>query len=349
MVRIRNLVSALGLAIVGTMIAAHAGAEPFVVDGPSAKWHSRNMELSKANLVPAKTLRLGRLAYDNHFLNTGRPPAWDFLSALPAPAPGVARLEDNALVFPMTGRRVVLEQVALPDIATPAAPFLLEVPGAGTVLVVQPYYLFRSKLTRYWVTAYRSDGTRGPRFDSLPTHVMKGAPDILVAPERAGCCENMTWSVRFYDLSTGAVDAIDCPAGRCGDLVLARPDEAGPLLLAFEVFDTIVGAGSVVETRLFVIAPNGKPLAAGRLAHATADSAVGTTQEWAACASRVLASEGTPYAVSRLTAIRGLDDGRWAVRFDTKTGSRTWTIDGVSTQKVPSVVFGTMSKARQGS
>ena len=349
MIRTRSVVLALAIAVCGSMMAPPAEAEVVVVEGATAGWHSRNMELAKANLVPAKTTPLGQLAYDDHFLNTGRAPAWDFLSPLPAPDPRTARLEGGTVTFPASGRRVVLDPHTLPDVATPAAPFLLAVPAAETILVVEPYYLFQSKLTAYRVTAYKADGTPGPRFDSLPTHAMAGAPNILVAPERAGCCEDMTWSIRFYDLAAGTMNVLDCPPGRCGDLVLARADETGALLVAFEVFETAAGAGSVVETRLFVVAPDAALLAAGRLAHALQDSAVGTAPEWAACASRVLAAEGSPYAVAQLTAMRRLDDGRWAIRFDAESESSTWTIEGVSDEEVPEVVFSPASEARNES
>lgn len=344
----RTFLAAALLAAATAATPAAAPAQPLVVDGPVAIWHSPNMAPAATALVTPGPVRLGDLAYDNHFLGTGRAPDWNFLTPLRAPAPGLARIEGDAVVFAATGKRFALRPDTLPDVATPAAPYLLGAPAADSVLVVEPFYLFRNKETAYRVSAAARDGAPGPRFDSLPTHALAGAPDVLVAPERAGCCENMTWSIRFYDLAAGRVSVLDCPAGRCGDLVLARPEKNGPLVVAMEVFETMVGLGSVVETRLAVVAPDGTIAAAGRIAHAARNATTGLAANWTACASRVLVAKGSPYAVANMTAARRLDDGRWAFRFDSAGESATWTVDGVSDRATPPVVFASKRHQEKG-
>ena len=339
MANVRALVLAVTTAACLSTVGVARGAEQLHVDGGSTLWHSPNIASAETNLVERSGMRLGALAYDEHFLNSGSPPAWDFLQRLVAPEPHTARLGDGKVSFPASGREVALDPSTLPDVATPAAPFLLGVPAADSILAVEPYYLFRNKQTAYRLSAFKTDGSPGPRFDSLPTHTIPGLPHVLVAPERAGCCENMTWSIRFYDLTSGTVRTFDCPPGRCGDLVFARPEPDGPLLVAYEVFETLPGIGSLVETQLFVVAPDGTPLAAGRLAHATHDETVGAVPDWAACASRVLAAEGSPYAVARLTGMRQVDQDSWAFRFDAPGETRTWIVKGVSEESRPSTLL----------
>ncbi len=334
--------SRTSVVVVIALLAAHvsvAHAQSFVVRGSASLWHSPNMERTSGEDVKANPIRLGDLAYDNHFMNAGQAPNWGFLVPLGPPAPERAVLDGGNVDFGETLLRGVLHPETLPDVATPAQPYLLDVPKADAVMVVEPYYMFRNKLTAYRVSTFGGNGAPGSVFDTLPTHALSGAPTILVAPERAGCCENMVWSIRFYDLARGTVLDLDCPPGQCGDLVFARPEPDGPLIVAMEVFQTVPGIGSVIETRLAVVEPDGTLAASGRLAYASRDRAVGVSPTWAACASRVLAAKGSPYAVTELTAAKKLDDGRWAFRFDSGAVARTWVIDGVSSRESPPVVF----------
>ncbi len=333
---LRILAVAAG-AILATTVPSAAGT--VTVHGAKVLWHSPNTEKVDADQIAAGTERLGEQAYDDHFMNTGRAPEWRFLEPLARPAATAARIEGEAVVFPLSGRRTGLSTASFPDVATPAAPFLLDDPKSRSVLVVQPFYLFRSKETRYRVSVHGADGSGGPVFDSLPTHRLAGTPGVLVAPERAGCCENMTWDIRFYNLAKGSVDAFTCPPGQCGDLVLARPEPGGPLFLAYEVFQTQLGVGSVIETRMIVVSAAGRPLAAGRLGFAARNPSVGIAPEWAACASRVLVSDGSPYAVKNLDSVAKLEDGRWGFRFETPKGPRIWAISGLWDGKSPEFVF----------
>ncbi len=330
------------LAVVfGAVLAATApsAAGTVTVHGAKLLWHSPNAERVAAGQVAAGAERLGEQAYDHHFQTTGRAPEWRFLEPLGRPDAATARIEDGTVLFPLSGKRIGLSTASFPDVATPAAPFLLGDPKSRSVLVVQPFHLFRSKETRYRVAVRDPQGTAGAVFDSLPTHRLAGAPGILVAPERAGCCENMTWDIRFYDLARGSVDAFTCPPGQCGDLLLARPASDGPMFLAYEVFQTQPGVGSVIETRLVVVSAAGKPLGAARLSFAARNEKVGVAPEWAACASRVLVSDGSPYAVKNLDSVAELGDGRWGFRFETPKGPKTWAISGTWHGTTPAFIF----------
>lgn len=316
-----------------------ATVQSLIASETSALWHSPNITIEELLIESPDSEKLGNMAYDHHFMNTGTAPLWDFLLPLKPATSTVAQIKDGMVVFPASGRTVILEPETLPELASPAEPFVLGVPSVESVLIVEPYYMFRDKQTAYRVSTHRLDGTPGPRFDSLPTHRIQGVDNILVAPERAGCCENATWSIRFYDISAGNITEFDCPPGRCGDLVLARPKTNGPIVIAMEVFETKPGIGSAVETRLTVIASTGKTLASGRIAHATLNAKTGWTPDFTACASRVLVAKGSPYAVVNLTAVKELADGRWAFQFDTSDRAVVLVLDGVSLQEAPAFFF----------
>jgi hypothetical protein len=313
----------------GLIVAATASAETLTVSGPTAAWHGANVEA--ATLTPSKGPALGDNAYDHHFLMTGAPPEWPFLTPLAAAPAAIARIEDGEVVF-ASGTRVRLTGAGIPDIATPAIPYLLSAPAAERLLAVEPYYLLRDKETRHVVTVYTPDGRATARFDTLPTHALAGIADVLVAPSRTGCCETMMWSMRFYDLTAGTVFAKDCPPGQCGDLVLARL-RGGELLLGLEEFATYPAQGSSVTTRLLVMSGRGTPLAGATFVHAHRDASIGVANT-GTCGTRTLVADRSPFALPNLVAIEPAADAAWTIRF----AQSAWHVSGI-TEAAPDIAF----------
>ncbi len=329
---------------VGALTAALLAAVPATaldVTGMSALWHGSSLTRLPAQQAraPGPAERLGNLAYDGHFIRLGYPPEWPFLLPLQAPDPHVARIEGDRVLFVSSGAEVHLSKDVYPDVATPAATFLLSAPRGDRVLIVQPYYMFRDKATRYVVSVHDTDGVAGPSFNSLPTHALAGDPGILVAPERAGCCENMTWSIRFYDLQSGSMTTFDCPPGRCGDLVLARHAGTGDLILGVEQLETRLGQGVIVETRLAVVSPGGREIVGGRLVFAARDNQFGMTGPDIPCANRTLVAVRSPYALSNLVSAEPAAGGAWVFRFATPSGEEAWSAAAPMASERPVVRF----------
>jgi hypothetical protein len=313
----------------GFIVAAAASAETLTVGGPAASWHGANVEA--AAVTPFSGPALGDNAYDRHFLMTGAPPEWPFLTPLAAAPAAIARIEDGGVVF-ASGARVRLTGAGIPDIATPAVPYLLFAPAAERLLAVEPYYLLRDKETRHVVTVYTPDGRATAHFDTLPTHALAGIPDVLVAPSRTGCCETMMWSVRVYDLAAGTVFAKDCPPGQCGDVVLARL-AGGELLLGMEEFATYPAEGSSVTTRLMVMSARGVPLAGATFVHAHRDASIGVANT-GTCGTRTLVADRSPFALPNLVAVTPAQDGVWTIRF----AQSAWHVIGLA-EAAPDVAF----------
>ena len=319
----------LACVMTGFIVAATASAQTLTVSGPTASWHGANAEAMATAAAPGSAL--GDNAYDHHFLTTGAPPEWPFLVPLAAAPAAIARIENGDVVF-ASGARVRLTGAGIPDIATPAIPYLLSAPAAERLLAVEPYYLLRDKETRHVVTVYTLDGRATARFDTLPTHALAGIADVLVAPSRTGCCETMMWSVRFYDLAAGTVFAKDCPPGQCGDMVLARL-AGGELLLGLEEFATYPALGSSVTTRLLVMSTRGLPLAGATFVHAHRDASIGVANT-GTCGTRTLVADRSPFALPNLVAVEPASNGAWTIRF----AQSAWHVTGVA-EAAPDISF----------
>jgi hypothetical protein len=326
----RSSVVGLAFALAGLLLAATASAETLTVSGPTASWHGANVEATMS--PPSAGPAVGDNAYDHHFLVTGAPPEWPFLTALPAAPSRIARIENGEVVFTASGARVRLTGTGIPDIATPAEPYLLYAPAAERLLAVEPYYLLRDKETRYVVTVYTPDGHATAHFDTLPTHALAGLADVLVAPARTGCCETMMWSVRVYDLTSGTVFAKECPPGQCGDMVLARL-AGGELLLGMEEFATYPAQGSSVTTRLLVMSSRGAPLANATFVHAYRDASIGVANT-GTCGTRTLVADRSAFALPSLAAVTPAPDGAWTIRFK----QSAWRVSGLA-DTAPDVSF----------
>ncbi|UCF94766.1 MAG: hypothetical protein JSW39_11625, partial [Desulfobacterales bacterium] len=184
-------------------------------------------------------LPLGHLAHDRYLEQHGSAPPLNFLQALQRGARSVARLSENDIVFHQAGQKKPLKTDIVPAGAERAAPYLLGVPISDFVLVVYPYYFYGCKENDYMVEVYSRYGSHLYTFDSLPTHVLRDNPRILIAPQKSGCCDSLRWSIRFYNLDTGFVSDFTCPEGLCGDLLFTQLDQEGVFIVGQEIIGLV--------------------------------------------------------------------------------------------------------------
>jgi hypothetical protein len=324
-------------------------ASDLVVTGDTLSWHSPNftsvpLEADRnppdARATDGRIEPPGELAYDRYFESHGSPPPLDFLTPLAAPPADLAQLERGAVVFPKTGGRVTLGKVLMPPGSSPASPYLLSGTGRDWVLVVHPYYLVQGKETHHVVEVYSADGVRRGSFDSLPTHSSARDPQLLIAPERVGCCDTLRWSIRFYDLRQLSVSEYGCPENRCGDVVFTKLGSHSSFLIALETVARVRDTGSVTETSIHIVSEAGTLMASGRLIYAVRDSPDGLRSPGLECALPAAISAQSPYAVRYLVSVDSVPGGDgWVLRFNGERGMAAWKLVSVWDAPSPSVAF----------
>ena len=269
-------------------------------------------------------------SFRNHFDRFGSYPSYPFLKPLQEGPSVLARVQGSHLEFPRTGETVPLDLSALPTQAAPVPPSLLGIPGLPWVAVVRPYYLYQDKEHRYWTEVYSDRGDLLLSHDSLPTHVSLDHPHLLVAPERSGCCESLRWNIRFYDLKKGTVSEYRCPEGFCGDVLFTRLGGKGPYLIAQEIVGRVGGLGASMQTNLFILEPDGRLSASGKILYALRDAQI----------SRPRAESLSPYAVSRLLSVDPMPEKKgWTLRFGEGPSGTLLELTGNASPSPPSVVF----------
>ncbi len=314
-------------------------AETFRVVDDEWLWFSANLEKTDGAMDaeaghPAEppNTRLGDVTYDRYFERYGKPPAYDFLQRLSKDVQG-ARIDGKNIVFLKTGTRVPLKTDLVPSEADRASPYLMETPDTKRVLVVYPYYFYGGKDNEHRVELYSEDGSFLHRFDSLPTHAVKENPHLLIAPERSGCCDALTWRIRFYDLKKGAVSEYGCPEGACGDLLFVKLAQDGTFLVGVEIMGSHSGLGAFLQTSLFIIRDNGLPLASGKIIHVFGSPSVHKRN------IQVI----SPFSISKLSSAEPIKAGGGALwRLDFREqGSRTPLLLNGNNDKdgTPAVVF----------
>lgn len=324
-------------------------ANDLVVTEGTLLWHSPSFSAvstdGERNLPGARTRlesvpRIGDLAYDRYFESHGSPPPLDFLKPLEAAPAALAYIDQGSVVFPKTGARVTLSRVPLPPGSSPASPYLLSTPRKDWVLVIHPYYLVQGKETHHVVEVYSAEGVRRGSFDSLPTHVSASNPQLLVSPDRLGCCDSLRWSIRFYDLRRLSVSEYGCPESRCGDALFTRIGNGGPFLIVQETVETVRDAGSVTETSVHIVDDAGALIASGKLIFAIRDSPERPQSPGLECALPTAISAQSPYAVRYLLSVDPVRGGEgWMFRFDDERGTSAWKLASVWSAPSPSVVF----------
>jgi hypothetical protein len=273
---------------------------------------------------------LGDMAYNRHFDRLGEPPPLHFLRPLKKGPSTLAEILGRAVLFHKTGTSVPLKERIVPSWGEPAEPYLLSIPGWDRVLVVYPYYLFGDKENKCVAEIYSEGGQHLATFDTLPTHLSPDHTDLLVSPERSGCCDSLKWSIRFYQISRGAVSEYGCPEGFCGDLLFTKLGENGPFFIALEIIGVVGGIGSSLQTNVYVIENDGTLSASGKMIHAVHDPNM----------SRNQVQTLSPYGVSNLVAMDPLPEKEgWLMDFGFGHQRRALKVFSPYRDRTPSVVF----------
>ena len=248
-------------------------AETFRVVDDEWLWFSSNLEKTDRtidsknnNTIEHQDSQLGNFTYDKYFERNGQPPVHNFLQLLNKDVQG-ARIEGKDIVFLKTGIRSPLKTDLVPSDADQASPYLMEIPNTKMVLVVYPYYFFGCKDNDHIVELYSEDGSLIHQFDSLPTHAVKNNPELLISPEKSGCCDSVKWSMRFYDLQKGKVSNYGCPEGACGDQLFVKLERDGSFLVGLELIGFLSGVGAFLQTNIYIINDDGSLLASGKIIH----------------------------------------------------------------------------------
>jgi hypothetical protein len=327
-------------------------------EGEAVTWHSPNIQPAASDNSVLRNIggpptegrvALGLLAYNRLFEATGVPPAWKFLRPLQVAPAALATIAGGNVLFPRSGMRAALRRSELPPEAEQAPPYLLSDSSADWVLVVYPYYLFGGKETRYVVDLYSDHGTWRSRFDTIPTHVLVSNPSLLISPERAGCCESLRWSFRFYEVHWGTTSEYTCPEARCGDVVFAKLGPEGPLVLALEVLGESPTRKPVAETRLFVISDEGVLLASGAFAYATREAGGSDLGMGQTCAVPERVAARSPFAVANLLSVMPAPGAqKWLVWFRGDGGSKGWEVRSTWERNPAASVFEFPVKATHG-
>jgi len=314
-----------------------AFAENFKVIQTEYFWHSSNLTKIQASDTPKISVpidnerpALGALAYDRYFDQHGTPPPLDFLQPLKKESNNLARLSGEQIIFNKLGITRPLKKDIAPAGADRAAPYLLAVPDSNRVLIVYPYYFYGCKDNDHMVEVYSEHGSLLHTFDSLPTHALKTHPDILIAPEKSGCCDSLKWHIRFYNLRTGIVSNFRCPEGFCGDVLFTRLGQEGPLVVGQEITGSVAGIGAALQTNIFIVDTDGSLLASGKTIFVVRHPSV----------RKQHIQDISPYSISKLVSLVPAEDGKaWYLLFANNNRQRTFKLEDISQDLTPAVVF----------
>jgi hypothetical protein len=273
---------------------------------------------------------LKNFAYNFHFDSFGAPPPYDFIEKLKPSESGTIEIDQTHIKFKKYGTMVPLNRSLIPDWADPAKPYALSVPAVDMVLVVYPYYFYQCKENKYFTQVYNMKGALLQTFDSLPTHVAAANPQLLIAPERSGCCESIRWNFRFYNLAQGTQSQILCPEGFCGDVLFTAVDPFEHYLLIQEVVDSVSGVGAYLQTNIYLVDKQGKLAASGNIIFATTDKMI----------NRETISVAAPFSIRKLVTIdRITNDGPWRLHYSDQGHKSTLQIQGQAGTKLPAALF----------
>ena len=325
------------LAILFTLHCTASG-EDFQVVGNEWLWFSSNLEKTnrsfdsmRNSIIERQYSPLGNFTYDRHFERNGKPPAYGFLQLLNKDVQ-MARIEGKDIVFLKSGIRLPLKTDLIPSGADPASPYLMETPDLRMVLVVYPYYSYGCKDNDHIVEIYSEEGSFLHQFDSLPTHAVKNNPQLLVSPERSGCCDSLKWSMRFYDLNTGKVSSYSCPEGACGDTLFIDLERDGSFFVGLEVIGYLSGVGAFIQTNIYILNDEGLPLASGKIIHVLRSPSINNRN----------IQHISPFSISKLYSvepIKGKGGNMWLLEFKDEDTRNDFVINGNNQATTPAVVF----------
>jgi hypothetical protein len=300
-------------------------------------WHSSNLteiQVSEnqniAMSVDSEQFPLGYLAHDRYFEQHGTSPPLNFIQPLKRGSNSAARLNEKQIIFSKYGLKRSLKTNITPSGADPAAPYLLGIPASNLVLIVYPYYYYGCKENDHIVEVYSEFGTLLHTFDSLPTHGLNTNPNILISPEKSGCCDSLRWSIRIYNLDTGVVSNFSCPEGFCGDVLFTKLGNDGPFIVGQEITGSVQGVGATLQTNIFVIDTDGSLLASGKTIHVVRNPSI---------RKRHL-RDISPYSISKLVSLKPADDNMtWFMLFYDGNRQIALKLAGISYGLTPAVAF----------
>jgi len=319
-------------------VGARSSAAPsFQIVSDRFLWTSANLvETHFQEKTPEKgkdegpPLPLGLFSFQNHFERHGTPPPMEFLMPLNPGPSSFAEMKKDHILFKKTERKIPLHPGRMPEGATPAQPYLLPLPEMNRVAVVYPYYLFQDKEDRFVTKVYSDEGVLLSTYDSLPTHVLRDNPALLVSPERSGCCESFKWTIRFYHLRQNSVSSYGCPEGFCGDVLFTRLGPGGPLFIAQETVGKLSEIGVSLQTNLYVVGKEGDLLASGKILFALRQPH----------GEKRIAESLQPYSISNLLSVDPLPGGRsFVLRFGLEGNRAALRLDATYQGMTPCVVF----------
>ena len=313
-------------------------AESFHIVDDEWIWFSSNLKkLSSSvtsnteNTIKKQGSHLGNAAYDRYFERNGQPPNYDFLQILKKDI-HAARIEGNDIIFVKTGIRRPLKTDLAPSGADQALPYLMEIPSKKMVLVVYPYYFFGCKDNEHAVEIYSEDGSLISKFDTLPTHVFRGNPDLLISPERYGCCDSLQWSIRFYNLRNWKISKYECPEGACGDLLFVKLAQDGSLVVGLEIIGTFRGVGAFLQTNIAVVNGEGKKLASAKTIQVFRNPLIDKRN----------IQDISNFSISKLSKLKPISDNgsnRWILEFQNENKKISFEMNGNFKSTTPAVVF----------
>ena len=313
-------------------------AESFHIVDDEWIWFSSNLKkLSSSvtsnteNTIKKQGSHLGNAAYDKYFERNGQPPDFDFIQILNKDI-HAARIEGDDIIFLKTGIRRPLKTDLTPSGADQALPYLMEIPSNKMVLVVYPYYFYGCKDNEHIVELYSEDGSLIKQFDSLPTHAFKKNPDLLISPERYGCCDSLQWSIRFYNLKNGNISKYECPEGACGDLLFVKLEQDGALLVGLEIIGTFSGVGAFLQTNIVIIKNDGTSLASGKIIQAFRNPSIHKRN----------IQDISHFSISKLSSLVPISDNginKWLLDFKNEDKNNSFVLNGKDSSTTPAVVF----------
>ena len=313
-------------------------AKTFQIVDDEWVWFSSNLEKTNHSIDPKmnntiekQDSHLGNATYDKYFERNGQPPDHNFLQILKKDIQAV-RIEGNDIVFLKTGIRLPLKTNLAPSEADQALPYLREIPSTKMVLVIYPYYFYGCKDNEHIVELYSEDGSLINQFDSLPTHAFKRNPELLIAPERYGCCDSLQWSIRVYNLRNGKVSKYECPEGACGDLLFVELGRDGSFLVGLEIIGSLSGVGAFLQTNIVIINDDGMPLASGKIIHTLRTPSI----------HRANIQQISPFSISKLSSLVPISDNgsnMWLLEFKNENKKISFVMNGKNNSTTPAVVF----------
>jgi len=313
-------------------------AHAFMIVDKDFFWASPN--LTQVQLVQSKqdsksqrskkARPIEELSYNSYFDQKGAHPPYLFLKPLKEGDLLVAKIKDGHLLLRKAGRRIPLGLPSFPQGASPVPSYLLSTPNGKWILVVYPYYLHQEKENRYLTEVYTDRGARVATYDNLPTHVSASNPDLLVSPERTGCCGSLKWSIRCYLPEPASVTELNCPEGFCGDVLFTKLGDNGTFLMVQEIVGRVGEIGASMQTNFYMVENDGRLSTSGKAPYAIRDPKL-NQQKWEFL---------SPFAISNLISIDPLfeKDG-WGILFDIGAQRSTFELKSTYKDPAPSIVF----------